>query len=60
MEVYGKTYKTFLYYDSARAEDERSAIHMKLDMLRVEAESGQKCTAETTRRFAPWLIFENL
>ncbi len=60
MEVYGKTYKAFLYYDSARAEDERSAIHMKLDMLRAEAESGQKCTAETTSRFAPWLIFEKL
>ena len=30
VQVYGRTYRAFLYYDSKRTEEERETIHMKL------------------------------
>ena len=60
VKVYDRTYKAFLYYDSARAEDERDTIHLKLGMLKEQAAARKNYTAKMSRTFAPWLIIEKL
>ena len=60
VKVYDRTYKAFLYYDSARAEDERDTIHLKLGMLKEQAAARKNYTAKMKSTFAPWLIIEKL
>ena len=60
VKVYDRTYKAFLYYDSARAEDERDTIHLKLGILKEKAAARKNYTAKMSRTFAPWLIIEKL
>ena len=60
VKVYDRTYKAFLYYDSARAEDERDTIHLKLGMLKEQAVARKNYTAKMKSTFAPWLIIEKL
>ena len=60
VKVYDRTYKAFLYYDSARAEDERDTIHLKLGMLKEQAAARKNYSAKMSRTFAPWLIIEKL
>ena len=60
VQVYGRTYRAFLYYDSKRTEEERETIHMKLGMPKEQAEARKKHTAKMRSTFAQWLIIEML
>ena len=60
VHIYGRKYKAYLYYDAKRAEDERSTILIKLDLLKKAAKSRIKFTKAMVKKFSPWLIIEKL
>ena len=58
MEVCGGTYNCYVYYDSKRAEEERSTIHTKVQLMIKSAMSRKRFSKKLQESFSPWLLIE--
>lgn len=50
------TYDAYLYYDPARAEDERGSIHARVSRMIRLAEGRKRYSEKLVKLYSPWLI----
>jgi len=54
-QVMGGTYDLYLYFDDNRAQEERNAIHSKVNYLVSEASRRKRYSKKFAEQYSPWL-----
>ena len=60
VNAFGGTYTCYVYYDSERAQDERTTIHLKIKALQEQAGSRKRYSDKLRDKYSKWLTITKL
>jgi transposase len=60
VEAFGGTYTGYVYYDSERAQDERTTIHLKVKALQEQAGNRRRYSDKLRDKYSKWLVIAKL